>query len=127
MTAYEMRISDWSSDVCASDLTCRRGRRSDSCREPDRRSPASCGAAVSGATEEIDDEVGADSGVGGNVDRLLVLKHGVLAIKKLECPLLVAIDLHRELPDLGRSEEHKSELQYLMRSSYAVFCLKKKK
>src|SRR3546814_10512229 len=28
---------------------------------------------------------------------------------------------------LGRSEEHTSELQSLMRSSYAVFCLKKKK
>src|SRR3546814_9475599 len=28
---------------------------------------------------------------------------------------------------LGRSEEHTSELQYLMRISYAVFCLKKKK
>src|SRR3546814_6343376 len=27
----------------------------------------------------------------------------------------------------GRSEEHTSELQSLMRSSYAVFCLKKKK
>src|SRR3546814_11698572 len=26
-TAYEMRISDWSSDVCSSDLPCRRGRR----------------------------------------------------------------------------------------------------
>src|SRR3546814_10024725 len=31
-----------------------------------------------------------------------------------------------ELP-LGRSEEHTSELQSLMRISYAVFCLKKKK
>src|SRR3546814_9855096 len=29
--------------------------------------------------------------------------------------------------DLGRSEEHTSELQSLMRTSYAVFCLKKKK
>src|SRR3546814_8118165 len=29
--------------------------------------------------------------------------------------------------DLERSEEHTSELQSLMRSSYAVFCLKKKK
>src|SRR3546814_4271028 len=28
---------------------------------------------------------------------------------------------------MGRSEEHTSELQSLMRSSYAVFCLKKKK
>src|SRR3546814_4291875 len=29
------------------------------------------------------------------------------------------------IEDLGRSEEHTSELQSLMRSSYAVFCLKK--
>src|SRR3546814_7980339 len=32
-----------------------------------------------------------------------------------------------ELRHLGRSEEHTSELQSLMRISYAVFCLKKKK
>src|SRR3546814_3285901 len=32
-----------------------------------------------------------------------------------------------ETPRLGRSEEHTSELQSLMRISYAVFCLKKKK
>src|SRR3546814_3755286 len=31
------------------------------------------------------------------------------------------------VPDVGRSEEHTSELQSLMRISYAVFCLKKKK
>src|SRR3546814_7885039 len=34
---------------------------------------------------------------------------------------------HRLLRDAGRSEEHTSELQSLMRISYAVFCLKKKK
>src|SRR3546814_4074647 len=34
-------------------------------------------------------------------------------------------DRHR--PRAGRSEEHTSELQSLMRISYAVFCLKKKK
>src|SRR3546814_5875854 len=33
----------------------------------------------------------------------------------------------RLIPDLSRSEEHTSELQSLMRISYAVFCLKKKK
>src|SRR3546814_5898567 len=33
---------------------------------------------------------------------------------------------HSTLSELGRSEEHTSELQSLMRSSYAVFCLKKK-
>src|SRR3546814_7560997 len=32
-----------------------------------------------------------------------------------------------DLAYLGRSEEHTSELQSLMRISYAVFCLKKKK
>src|SRR3546814_5055848 len=32
-----------------------------------------------------------------------------------------------ELPRRARSEEHTSELQSLMRRSYAVFCLKKKK
>src|SRR3546814_14336189 len=31
------------------------------------------------------------------------------------------------LPPISRSEEHTSELQSLMRISYAVFCLKKKK
>src|SRR3546814_4233391 len=31
------------------------------------------------------------------------------------------------LNEMGRSEEHTSELQSLMRISYAVFCLKKKK
>src|SRR3546814_4787539 len=36
---------------------------------------------------------------------------------------------HRQVPKphYGRSEEHTSELQSLMRISYAVFCLKKKK
>src|SRR3546814_3903231 len=33
----------------------------------------------------------------------------------------------RQCPRLDRSEEHTSELQSLMRISYAVFCLKKKK
>src|SRR3546814_228479 len=36
-------------------------------------------------------------------------------------------DLHRELARGHQSEEHKSELQSLMRISYAVFCLNKKK
>src|SRR3546814_7365927 len=32
----------------------------------------------------------------------------------------------KDMPNSGRSEEHTSELQSLMRISYAVFCLKKK-
>src|SRR3546814_1503879 len=34
--------------------------------------------------------------------------------------------VQEEAPSLGRSEEHTSELQSLMRISYAVFCLKNK-
>src|SRR3546814_3813129 len=41
--------------------------------------------------------------------------------------LFLAIDLQRQDRALRRSEEHTSELQSLMRTSYAVFCLKKKK
>src|SRR3546814_2310769 len=39
---------------------------------------------------------------------------------------LLRAALINELADFGRSEEHTSELQSLMRISYAVFCLKKK-
>src|SRR3546814_4709014 len=42
----------------------------------------------------------------------------------LELPWKEAL---RSVADGGRSEEHTSELQSLMRISYAVFCLKKKK
>src|SRR3546814_6334536 len=41
--------------------------------------------------------------------------------------VLGAVRIVRERKDRGRSEEHTSELQSLMRISYAVFCLKKKK
>src|SRR3546814_5316052 len=50
-----------------------------------------------------------------------LLKEGVAT---LEGALLVSC-IYRE--DEARSEEHTSELQSLMRISYAVFCLKKKK
>src|SRR3546814_10236669 len=36
-------------------------------------------------------------------------------------------DLWPQIEEMERSEEHTSELQSLMRNSYAVFCLKKKK
>src|SRR3546814_5571540 len=47
----------------------------------------------------------------------------------MEAPLNVkaAINLSDDFQRNGRSEKHTSELQSLMRISYAVFCLKKKK
>src|SRR3546814_4183438 len=58
--------------------------------------------------------------------------HDVLAVRVLdlgEVDLLEACHQRqrRRLGGLVRSEEHTSELQSLMRISYAVFCLKKKK
>src|SRR3546814_5402866 len=53
------------------------------------------------------------------------LSHGVFV--RRPCTAALLVDDHQVLSqDLGRSEEHTSELQSLMRISYAVFCLKQK-
>src|SRR3546814_7977527 len=52
--------------------------------------------------------------------------HEVFALKPHHAFAPARIGAH-ELPHRKRSEEHTSELQSLMRISYAVFCLKKKK
>src|SRR3546814_3351053 len=49
-----------------------------------------------------------------------------LVRRELQSPKSVVIELTAGEYDLLRSEEHTSELQSLMRISYAVFCLKKK-
>src|SRR3546814_9505313 len=57
--------------------------------------------------------------------RLLLLDEPTLGLS----PLFVTeiLKLVKKINEEGRSEEHTSELQSLMRISYAVFCLKKKK
>src|SRR3546814_9010939 len=52
-----------------------------------------------------------------------------IRFRTLGCyPLTGAVEsAAKTLPEVIRSEEHTSELQSLMRTSYAVFCLKKKK
>src|SRR3546814_4890420 len=54
--------------------------------------------------------------------------HGALRVNLEDRPDLPALRLgdDRIVVERGRSEEHTSELQSLMRISYAVFCLKKK-
>src|SRR3546814_4797644 len=71
---------------------------------------------------ELADELldGFGGGAGGRVDHPL----GDRPEPRHDVPLDV---LELRLRDLERSEEHTSELQSLMRISYAVFCLKKKK
>src|SRR3546814_9496191 len=90
-TAYEMRISDWSSDVCSSDLI--------AVQLAGFRVLHSNLRGLRQARQQL---------VGGVRGK----HHGVLDAR----PVFA-----------NRSEEHTSELQSLMRISYAVFCLKKKK
>src|SRR3546814_2029592 len=106
-----MRISDWSSDVCSSDLVERLAVRVGlECRlEGPRADGIGVLLAVSSSPAELDD--------------LLVLR--------VRCGDGQATRQgHAEGLEPSfhvRSEEHTSELQSLMRISYAVFCLKKKK
>src|SRR3546814_1721683 len=103
-----MRISDWSSDVCSSDLLHARGA--------DTLVPELAGALI-GSLGFGRLPISLDGSLEEHGRLLLVAKVGVGAAAG---PVAVAHGLHR-------SEEHTSELQSLMRISYAVFCLKQKK
>src|SRR3546814_9219128 len=141
-----MRISDWSSDVCSSDLTVTvRLPVARAQRRIQRRQQAIDRAGV-GARKRLghqrlhpdairmqgqagrarEDQQLAAHVLAGQVDPRIWL--GVAGIARLsheirERPLAVVA---AEQPAQRRSEEHTSELQSLMRISYAVFCLKKK-
>src|SRR3546814_7426946 len=97
-----MRISDWSSDVCSSDL---------------HALVNNAGIHRQGPSEAFDlgtfeavlrtNALGAFAGCQAAYPHLLAAGGGVIV-------------------NIGRSEEHTSELQSLMRTSYDVFCLQKK-
>src|SRR3546814_6802862 len=139
-TAYEMRISDWSSDVCSSDLstpmrprcTCRSARpRTPSRSESWRPSAATSTPGAPSRSPPI--TISAGHALRLNVSIRLESHHD----RSLEglCPATGAGERHQDqrrhgrlrpadpsAPRLaGRSEEHTSELQSLMRISYAVF------
>src|SRR3546814_8872470 len=108
-----MRISDWSSDVCSSDL---------------RDLLVDLGGFF----------LGLAGGLRAHLDVLDDAKLLVLALDDLHARLETLVralgeGLVRLLDSLVnhalaiRSEEHTSELPSLMRNSYSVFCLKKKK
>src|SRR3546814_6476184 len=52
-------------------------------------------------------------------------QRGACIAGRIEAGLMRGVELARKLAGERRSEEHTSELQSLMRSSYAVFCLNK--
>src|SRR3546814_4362411 len=113
-----MRISDWSSDVCSSDLgpVPRTPRCAVRNRSRDQRSAAEA--------EEGQEEAGGGESDRQAEDDLDQAPEAAGRLAKCEGQAGDDDDYHRD--DL-RSEEHTSELQSLMRISYAVFCLKKKK
>src|SRR3546814_9189169 len=118
-----MRISDWSSDVCSSDLVDPRSRLDQ------RQRVRNAGHRAKDHGIVLRQRLGK---VGG--DEIFILRDQYAAI--LQCSF-------RHLPPPSsrsgtwpgnpprsrerRSEEHTSELQSLMRISYAVICLKKKR
>src|SRR3546814_4493662 len=118
-----MRISDWSSDVCSSDL----GLGKETSAGSVRRLFLGLGRAADGDRRlgvHRHQIVGAGD-EGDRVDRLAVDAHFIMQMaarraagRAHEADQLAAMDI--------RSEEHTSELQSLMRIPYAVFCMKKK-
>src|SRR3546814_10517986 len=131
-TAYELRISDWSSDVCSSDLTrtvcplLNHGtyRFTLNCLDPVKKQMP---AIQHGNWQQIDEpQVNGDHS--HEEDEILQAAIDLLAgnLSDFQRPAQFA---DRPPPAdylTKRSEEHTSELQSLMRISYAVFCLKKK-
>src|SRR3546814_4844753 len=114
-----MRISYWSSGVCSSDL-------------PDLAPFAALRDAAMAMTCHVifeawdaDRPATLSPVVIDNVIRQRIGFHGLLMTDDLDMKALSG-DVPSRAAD-ARSEEHTSELQSLMRSSYAVFCLKQKK
>src|SRR3546814_4402590 len=128
-TAYEMRISDWSSDVCSSDLVIGSPiYQSRIWRNAEGRS-LSAGHFASSATS-LRGFVATSSGSSKATKRA---RHhptscsAILSIMARQRCLRSSSGISRARNMASdRSEEHTSELQSLMRNSYAVFCLKKK-
>src|SRR3546814_5992837 len=97
-----MRISDWSSDVCSSDLQRRGEQPAKQPRPPARGAQRLC----------------------HHQHREEYLPAMMVDAQRPELHENIARHDQEQRHDI-RSEEHTSELQSLMRISYAVFCLKK--
>src|SRR3546814_7393504 len=117
-TAYEMRISDWSSDVCSSDLTTR--GRSTMTTTRRLRMRAAHETVLERGMEAIRKELQLPDAFPPAVEEA--------ARRAAADPRLPDEDrTDLALVSIDRSAEHTSELQSLMRNSYDVLCLKKKK
>src|SRR3546814_8277961 len=132
-----MRISDWSSDVCSSDLPAARGDHA--VLRIDRDDDA---AGV--VARRLADQLGILEGRGADHDTVNAKRKPAIdrrAVADSAAKLHLAFErLQYAFDGLGvdgatgtgpvqieRSAEHTSELQPLIRIPYSVFCLKKKK
>src|SRR3546814_3758667 len=122
-TAYEMRISDWSSDGCSSDLSARnllieRARR---------KAREQCIALPYDEERDVPMQPEQTWRI-EEADVRRIYRRTLRAMPRRTRRIFLMHRLkgmsYREIAE--RSEEHTSELQSLMRISYAVFCLKKK-
>src|SRR3546814_1483679 len=114
-----MRISDWSSDVCSSDLD--DSDRTESARDfPPADRPVAPTVSTKWSTEEARDSVNEAEDVMDSAD----VRPGMTVADIGAGDGYYTVRLAQRVG--ARSEEHTSELQSLMRISYAVFCLKKK-
>src|SRR3546814_7600455 len=111
-TAYEMLFSDWSSDVCSSDLF--QGG------EPTLRLDL-IAAVIERCTRFAERQFVVCTNLQSLSDAHLAL------FDRDDVYISTSLDGDVATHTANRSEEHTSELQSLMRISYAVFCLKKKK
>src|SRR3546814_9791330 len=132
-----MRISDWSSDVCSSDLGMvdldqrqQLGHAVEIGREARHKAALSVRPAMPPMIDRID-------GIAptGQTFRNMRVAPGMFGIavreqhdgaRALFGKPVGDVEVRARPGRFGRSEEHTSELQSLMRISYAVFCLKKK-
>src|SRR3546814_5460524 len=129
-TADAMRISDWSSDVCSSDLTPSAQDRQLAFlnQAPDKRTvspdrvavPASPNVLQAGAVIAAALITGIRSDLPGQITAQVTEN-----IYDSPTGRILLVPQGTRVVGQYRSEEHTSELQSLMRNSYAVFCLKK--
>src|SRR3546814_7867435 len=107
-----MRISDWSSDVCSSDLPSPPVRCTLALRAGFSAAFPASGVAMLGIIQ---------------IFLLVIVSQGSPCLETGSVAAPASTGHSRAISSFTRSEEHTSELQTLMRISYAVFCLKKKK
>src|SRR3546814_10888961 len=140
-TAYEMRISDWSSDVCSSDLNSYQKHSEYIVQHSDLQGFSQTDKLILAALLRLHRGKFAATSTAGlpeewrePVRRLAIMPRLAYLLHRSRKPGLrppLQIEATRQRVQIGfrhanRPEEHTSELQSLMRISYAVFCLKKK-